>query len=723
MDIKRAATNKRAVLMLVLFIVVFSVLIARFLYLQIEKEVKGYSLQAIAEARWTSSEVLHGKRGTIRDRNGDALAEEVTSYSVYAVLDNSHQPAVEDPERTAQLLAEHINMSEERLLELLTRDVYQVELGAGARNLTQEQRDKIADLDLPGIYFTEEPRRYYPKHTYASHLIGYTDRDMGESRMGLERSLDEYLRGEDGEIRFKKDGQGIPLPRPSEQIEPAKTGNDVYLTLDSNIQTALDQVMTQVEEEYKPERIIAIVADPKTGQILAMSNRPTFNPNEYEQITNYMNYAVSDRYEPGSTMKVFTLAAALEEGVLNVNEQYQSGTYTIRNDTNPPIRDHNQGRGWGTISYLEAMQRSSNVGFSKIALEKLGPEKLYEYLDEFGFGEPTGIDLPNEAASVYAKGSLRDAASTAFGQGTAVTPIQQIQAMTAIANDGKMMKPYVVDRIVDSETGKVIAEKEPEVVGEPISKETAKEVRDILETVVTSSSGTGRPFYLEGFDVAGKTGTAQVRNPDGPGYLNGHGQNIFSFIGVAPKDDPSVIVYVAVDRPSLNTNQVGSEPVAKIFNTIMNHSLQYLNISPSVEELKDEEEEGYELADFIGESARSAREELEQAGMKVYVLGEGDTVEGQQPYSGHTLLEGERVILRTESESYTLPSMIGWSLRDVLKVANVLDVNVNLFGQGFVVGQSIEEGDTITPGDYMVVELASPTRQETKTGEKEEDEE
>lgn len=723
MDIKRAATNKRAVLMLVLFIVVFSVLIARFLYLQIEKEVKGYSLQAIAEARWTSSEVLHGKRGTIRDRNGDALAEEVTSYSVYAVLDNSHQPAVEDPERTAQLLAEHINMSEERLLELLTRDVYQVELGAGARNLTQEQRDKIADLDLPGIYFTEEPRRYYPKHTYASHLIGYTDRDMGESRMGLERSLDEYLRGEDGEIRFKKDGQGIPLPRPSEQIEPAKTGNDVYLTLDSNIQTALDQVMTQVEEEYKPERIIAIVADPKTGQILAMSNRPTFNPNEYEQITNYMNYAVSDRYEPGSTMKVFTLAAALEEGVLNVNEQYQSGTYTIRNDTNPPIRDHNQGRGWGTISYLEAMQRSSNVGFSKIALEKLGPEKLYEYLDEFGFGEPTGIDLPNEAASVYAKGSLRDAASTAFGQGTAVTPIQQIQAMTAIANDGKMMKPYVVDRIVDSETGKVIAEKEPEVVGEPISKETAKEVRDILETVVTSSSGTGRPFYLEGFDVAGKTGTAQVRNPDGPGYLNGHGQNIFSFIGVAPKDDPSVIVYVAVDRPSLNTNQVGSEPVAKIFNTIMNHSLQYLNISPSVEELKDEEEEGYELADFIGESARSAREELEQAGMKVYVLGEGDTVEGQQPYSGHTLLEGERVILRTESESYTLPSMIGWALRDVLKVANVLDVNVNLFGQGFVVGQSIEEGDTITPGDYMVVELASPTRQETKTGEKEEDEE
>ncbi|BAB06292.1 penicillin-binding protein [Halalkalibacterium halodurans] len=723
MDIKRAATNKRAVLMLVLFIVVFSVLIARFLYLQIEKEVKGYSLQAIAEARWTSSEVLHGKRGTIRDRNGDALAEEVTSYSVYAVLDNSHQPAVEDPERTAQLLAEHINMSEERLLELLTRDVYQVELGAGARNLTQEQRDKIADLDLPGIYFTEEPRRYYPKHTYASHLIGYTDRDMGESRMGLERSLDEYLRGEDGEIRFKKDGQGIPLPRPSEQIEPAKTGNDVYLTLDSNIQTALDQVMTQVEEEYKPERIIAIVADPKTGQILAMSNRPTFNPNEYEQITNYMNYAVSDRYEPGSTMKVFTLAAALEEGVLNVNEQYQSGTYAIRNDTNPPIRDHNQGRGWGTISYLEAMQRSSNVGFSKIALEKLGPEKLYEYLDEFGFGEPTGIDLPNEAASVYAKGALRDAASTAFGQGTAVTPIQQIQAMTAIANDGKMMKPYVVDRIVDSETGEVIEEKEPEVVGEPISKETAKEVRDILETVVTSSSGTGRPFYLEGFDVAGKTGTAQVRNPDGPGYLNGHGKNIFSFIGMAPKDDPSVIVYVAVDRPSLNTNQVGSEPVAKIFNTIMNHSLQYLNISPSVEELKDEEEEGYELADFIGESARSAREELEQAGMKVYVLGEGDTVEGQQPYSGHKLLEGERVILRTESESYTLPSMIGWSLRDVLKVANVLDVNVNLFGQGFVVGQSIEEGDTITPGDYMVVELASPTRKKTKTDEKEEDEE
>ncbi|WP_017727202.1 penicillin-binding protein [Halalkalibacterium ligniniphilum] len=707
MEIKRATTNKRAVWLLVIFLFLFSVLLGRIVFIQVTKELDGFSLQAMAEERWSKTQVIDGKRGTIYDRNGGALAQEITSYTAYAILDEDYPGHVTDPRGTAEALADKIFMPVERLEALLSSDRFQVELGAGAKNMSHEQMTAIKELDLEGIYFRQEPRRYYPKHTYASHVIGYTEKDMETSRMGLELRLDEWLRAEDGLISYQTDRRGTPLPDPSEQVTPAKNGKDVYLTLDSNIQTALEQVMSKVEDEYTPEKIIAIVADPKTGQILAMSNRPSFNPNEYENITNYLNYAVSERFEPGSTMKVFTLAAAIEEGRFNANEQFQSGQYVIPNDPRP-IRDHNQGRGWGTISYLEGVQRSSNVAFSKIAIEQLGRDKVYEYLDKFGFYTTTGIDLPNEATSLINNTSLRDAAATAFGQGTAVTPIQQIQAATAIANDGKMMKPYVIDRIVNSETGEVVEAHEPEVAGEPISKETAKEVRDILETVVTSSAGTGRSFYLEGFDVAGKTGTAQIPKPTG-GYIYGHGQNIFSFLGMAPKEDPRLVVYVAVDRPSLEAHESGSEPVAMIFNHIMKHSLQYLNITPSYEEITKTIEEGFTVSDYEGEVVDDVQAELEEAGMDVYILGNGETVEAQQPLPGTGLLPGEKVMLRTTDNQFAMPNIVGWSMRDVHKLSTVLELNANLFGHGFVSTQSVSEGTPIQIGEHLVVELLTPS--------------
>ncbi|WP_347814337.1 penicillin-binding protein [Alkalihalobacillus sp. LMS39] len=707
MEVKRAITNVRAVVIMFLFVFVFTLLLGRMVYIQANSEVNGVDLKAMAEERWTKKSKIHGERGTIYDRNGSALAQEISSYSVFAVLNKDQTSYVENPKKTAKKLAGHLDLSEETIYELLTGDKFQVEFGPSGRNLSHDKMTQIKELGLPGIHFTEEPRRYYPKQTYASHVIGYTERDMENSRLGLELSLDEYLRPEDGFIEYKTDVRGIKLPDPKENITPPKHGDDIYLTLDSNIQTALEQVMTQVESEYSPERMIAIVADPKTGEILAMSNRPSFNPNQYEQITNYLNYAVSDRFEPGSTMKVFTLAAAIEEGVYDGNAYFQSGTTQVGSAR---ISDHNEGRGWGTITYDEGFQRSSNAAFIRIGVDHLGTDKLFEYIERFGFTEPTGIDLPNEVDSLIAQPTKINTATTSFGQGSAVTPIQQIQAATAIANDGKMMKPYIVDKIVNPETGKVVRENEPEVVGEPISKETAKQVRDLMETVVTESAGTGRPYYIEGFDVVGKTGTAQIPDPVNGGYLKGDGVNVFSFLGMAPKDDPSVIVYVAVDRPKLKSSvERGSAPVSMIFNSVMKHSLQYLNITPSMEEITEQaEQSGFQLQNYEGKTVKEVEKQLKDQGLDVIVVGSGKTIVAQQPFENRHLFAGERVILRTDGEHFAMPDIIGWSFRDVMKLSKALQLQTSMDGAGFAVVQSVKQGSTVREGDYLHVELVSP---------------
>ncbi|WP_096199254.1 penicillin-binding protein [Bacillus sp. FJAT-45350] len=717
---KKTVTNVRAVTLMVVFLLGFSLLFGRLVYIQAAKEVNGEDLKQIAEERWTKKRSLEGQRGTIFDRNGSTLAQEITSYTMYAVLREDQPNHVKDPRKTAELLAPLIDVQVDDLEQrLLRNEQFQVELGPNATNMSHELMSNIVEFDLPGIFFRKEPRRYYPKQTYASHIIGYTERDMNKSRMGLELSLDEYLRGEDGFVQYQSDRKGIRLPNPNEIINPPKHGYDVYLTFDSNIQTALEQVMTKVEEEYEPERIIAIVSNPKNGQILAMSNRPSFNPNRYEEITNYINYAVSDRFEPGSTMKMFTLAAAIEEGLYNGQELFQSGTYRIGNRT---ISDHNRGRGWGMISYEEGMARSSNVAFSKIALEKLGPEKLYEYVDRFGLSQPTGIDLPNEATGLIANSYTIDAATTAFGQATAITPIQQVQAASAIANGGTMMKPYVIDRVVNTETGTVIEQNNPEEVGTPISEDTAKEMLHVLEQVVVSPAGTGKPYQIEGFDVVGKTGTAQIPNPNGGGYIQGQNQNIFSFLGMAPKDDPRVVVYVAVDRPKLKPVEAGSAPVSQIFNTVMKQSLQYLNITPSYTEMIEEKQEGVVLENYEGKPISSVEQELLAKGLEVIKIGNGQTIEAQQPIPNSAILEGERVLLRTDGDSYVMPMVEGWSFRDVMKLSNVMELKPNIFGSGFVFKQSVNPGAEIQKGDYIHIELEEPST-ETNDAENEDEEE
>jgi penicillin-binding protein 2B len=717
MNQKQPKMNVGAAGLFVVFSLLFFILIFRFLSIQITGEAHGQALAAKAQQKYSNKTVIEAKRGTIFDRNAEVIAEDASSYTLIAILDekmttNKKQPKhVADPVRTAKVLAKYIEMEETEILERLTKDgVFQVEFGSAGRDISHQLKGEIEKEELPGITFTKGSKRFYPNGVFSSHLIGYLEKKENENgetestgRLGIEQAFNDYLTGENGSLKVESDLWGFLLPDSEKQITPAEDGDNIYLTIDKKIQTFLEDAMSRVDEEYNPKKIIAVVADAKTGDILAMGQRPTFHPETREGIEeSWHNEVIETSIEPGSTMKIFTLAAAIEENDFNPNDYFESGSYRVT-PKSVPIRDHNYGRGWGTISYLEGIQRSSNVAVAKLVNEKIGVDTFRHYLTSFGFEEPTGIELPNEVTGRILYQWPIEKITTSFGQGTTLTPLQLVQATTAIANDGKMMKPQIIDKIVDSNTGKVLVEKEPEIVGTPVSKETAKQVREILETTITNEDyGTGGNYKIDGYNVAGKTGTAQIPGEDGK-YLTGHKNFLFSFLGMAPTENPELIVYVAVQQPEIDGSTNGSVPVSKIFKPVMKSSLQYLNIQP----IKQEKATSSEIPDVTGKSVEEAVTALQAKGLEPIVIGQEKSVESQLPKAGAVTLEGERVILRTAGELFA-PDLTNWSLRDVMKFAQIAGLKLNKAGNGFVSKQSIQAGGLVTEGDYLIVELTTP---------------
>ncbi|MGG3842470.1 penicillin-binding protein [Anoxybacillus kestanbolensis] len=719
---KHKHTHRGAAICFGIFSLLFFILFGRFVYLQATGVADGQVLAVEAQKRYLKKQVLEAKRGTILDRRGKVIAEDIPSYTIAAILDPDMPEHVTDPEETARKLAPLLNMDVADVERILKKDAKQVEFGPNGRGISQTVKKQIEALKLPGIIFLRDSKRFYPNGTFASYVVGYAQKDEAtnevEGKMGIEKQFNEQLKEKDGYVVYEGDQQGFKLPHADEQIVPPQNGKNIYLTIDQNIQTFLEDAMNTVEKQYTPKKMIAIVADPKTGAILAMSTRPSFDPNK-RNIENYFNDAIAYPYEPGSTMKIFTLAAAVNEGVFQPNETYQSGSYQIGNHR---IRDHNK-VGWGTITFLEGMQRSSNVAFAKIVREKLGEDRLLQYLHRFHFHEPTGIDLPGEKVGNILYRYPIEKVTTGFGQGTSVTPIQQIQAATAIANGGKMMQPYVVDRIVDPDTGKTVAKHEPKVVDTPISKETAEKVLDILETVVTSEKGTGRPYQIEGYRVAGKTGTAQIPDPKG-GYLTGHQNYIFSFLGMAPRENPRLIMYVAVQQPNISYTETGAVPVSMIFNSVMKSSLQYLNIQPTVGKKSERKEKSISLPSYVGQSVEQATASLKKQGLHVTVIGKGTKVHAQFPQAGEHVVAPDRVLLQTDGNAI-MPDLTGWSLRDAMKLAELLQLKPSFIGSGYVFRQNIAPGSVVKKNDYMIVELAKPSeidkKQQTETEQQETD--
>ncbi|WP_298471952.1 penicillin-binding transpeptidase domain-containing protein [uncultured Psychrobacillus sp.] len=693
----------------------FFVLLSRFVFIQVTGTAEGEVLASKADDKYGRVQEIPANRGNIVDRNGEVIAEDTLSYKMIAITraevsGNSKVPRhVVDPEDTARILAEYIDMSEQEILEILNKgiekDKYQVEFGKAGRDISHKKMLEIKSLELLGIQFSQDLKRLYPNGTFASHLIGFALKEEnkdGEAiavgKMGLEYIYDKKLTGVPGKVEYHSDTKGFLLPNASKMVTEAQDGYDIHLTLDKTIENFLEDAMNKAEEKYNPEKMTAIVANAKTGEILAMAQRPTFEPNTREGLsTNWLNEAIEQTIEPGSTMKIFTLASAIEEGVWNPNDQFKSGSYKVYDRT---IRDHNV-VGWGTISYLEGFQRSSNVSMAFL-LNKIGDETFIEYIRRFGFGQPTGIDLPNEASGIVNDRYPINRVTTTYGQGVTVTPIQLVQGMTAIANEGTMYQPYVIDKIVNPNTGEIVDDNEPVEKKSPISASTANQVKEILASTVTSEHGTAQRFKLNGYTSAGKTGTAQIPKGDGS-YFWGRQLFLYSFLGMAPVEDPQLIVYVAVQKPKIKDTEVGSQPVSEIFNSVTENSLKYLNIEPENLELS----KPIKMPDLIGKNVLDSQMALETQGLKTVIIGQLDQVLEQYPKAGTSVISQGTAFIKGSGE-IVLPNFAGWSKRNLMIYKSLSGLPIEIIGDGFVSKQSLTAGSVVTSDSPIVVQLSSP---------------
>lgn len=720
---KNPLKNRKKMTILLFFVtlITFLVFVGRFTYIMVKGEINGENLSQNVNDLYTRSSVLEANRGAIYDIGGNPIAMDATSYSLIAVLTDkwSNTPEkpqhVVDKQKTAKALAKHIAMSEADILKKLNqKNLSQVEFGSAGKKLTYDIKSSIEKEKLPGIIFNETPTRLYPNGTFASHIVGYaelpTNKD-GEINitssntdltglMGIEQAYNDVLTGKNGSIEYKKDSFGYVLPNSSVKSTDPVDGKDVYLTLDKRMQVYLESVMTEVNDKYKPVGMTATLMNPETGAIIAASQRPSFNGTTKEGIGDlWQNLLVENTFEPGSTMKVLTLAAAINEGVFNPNETYMSGSKKIEGGI---VNDHNV-NGWGQISYLEGLERSSNVAFVNL-MEKMGTETWKKYLDKFGIGKSTSTGLPNEQKGSNPYMWPLEKANTSFGQGVTVTVVQMMQAYSAIANEGKMMKPQFISKIVDPLTGKETII-DPEVVDEPISKEAANQALNYLKEVVYSENGTGQGYKIDGYEIAAKTGTSQIVNPDTKMYYSGGNNYVYSVVGMAPADDPKVVLYVTVQQPTINDpSLIGSDVVKAIFNPVMKRALEYQHLT---DESQSQDVNQVEMPKVTGLSKIDALKKLDETKLDVTVIGNGDTIVQQLPLSQKIIIKNQRIILMTNG-AMTMPDMSGWSKNDVLKVSEITGIKFTFKGEGYVVEQSLMPQANMQNEEEIIITLASP---------------
>ena len=648
-----------------------------------------------------NEEIILPERGTIYDSLGNALAEEVSSYTLIAYLDkdrgidaNNVPRYVVDKEKTAIELSKKITTSYERILEILKKDAYQVEFGNGGKNLSQLEMEAIKDLNLPGIDFIKSTRRYYPNGDFASYLLGYTknkEQEDGNTYMvgelGIEGYYNDELTGKSGYIKYEKDGRGNRIANSNEYIEDAVNGSDVYLTIDSNIQLFIENEVKKAQNTSRGEWVLMGVMDAKTGAILGYSSTPSFDPN-IRNLKNYMDPLVSYAYEPGSTMKTFSYMCAIDSGKYDGKATFQSGskTYVSERDKNDTvtIKDWNNGKGWGRITYDYGFAMSSNIGVANILENFINKNELHVCYDKYGFGKKTNITLNNELTGDIDFTYDVEAATAGYGQGIMVTPIQMLQGLTIVGNDGVLLKPYIVSKIVDS-NGKVTLENKRTELGRVANTETIDKIKELLRSVISedNTSGTGSAYKIKGYDLIGKTGTASIYEKGR--YLTGDGDYIYSFAGLYPGNDPEIIVYMAIKKPKDGKNYMAPGIKEVVINTS-----KYLNISE-----KKQENISVLVEDYSNKIVTDVKKDLENKGIKVITLGTGNKIINQYPSKGVDIYKKDLVILLTNSYDKTMPDFKGLSYKEVKNVLNLMKVEYDLSGYGYAVNQNIEAGSKI----------------------------
>jgi len=689
----------------------FACMIGRVIQLGLSSEIDGVDLKELASRRTTATETLSAQRGSIYTEDGEVLAQNVSSYKIIAYLDpkrttdEDNPQHVVDKEKTAEALAPILGMEKEEVLKYLSKeDVYQTEFGSKGRNLSELTKTQIEELHLPGIDFIESFRRYYPKGDFASYTVGYakteTDDETGEEtvtgEMGIEKYYDKILKGEDGYIQYQKDLQGYRIADTPVRTKEATQGKDIYLTIDSQIQFFVEQAINNADVDYDWEWFNITIMDAKTGAILATATSPSFDPN-VRDITNYLDPTVSSPYEPGSTMKTFTYMAAMENGVYDGSETYLSGTYTTTDGTVIGDWDRN---GWGTITFDKGYAMSSNVGVINLINRHMSSSMLREYFKKLGFGRKTGITLPNEEAGSLDFKYETEIYNAGFGQGITTTPIQNVKALTSLTNDGMLLEPYIVSKIVDPDTDEVILENERTEIERVASTETVQKMIQLMDDCVNGIGNTGSGFRIDSGELIGKTGTAQIAAEDGSGYLSGTEDIISSFSGIYPKSDPKLIIYASVKRPS----GASQKPLSNSIKEIVNNAAKYYgDIDTSATEVEVKE---YEVPSFINKELESAKTTLTSEGINYTVIGNGDKVVKQYPEKNDTITNQDTIYLITNDQNLTVPNVVGLSSKVANSLLTTLGIKVNLDGVGYVTSQSIAEGTAITEGLEITLTLS-----------------
>lgn len=641
MRVSNVTVRKRLVFVLLAGFLIFAVIEVRLGYVQF---VLGGQLTSLAKDLWSRNIPFEPKRGEIVDRNGEKLSTNVSAPSVFII-----PRQVENPAETAQKLASVLNMPTEKAYQYVTKKEMIVRVHPEGRKISDEKAQEIRSLNLKGVYIAEDSKRYYPFNSLLAHVLGFTGID-NQGLSGLELYYDRQLKGQKGYVKFYSDAKGKRMPNEVEEYMPPVDGLNLKLTIDAKIQSIIERELDIAESKYNPDGIIAIAMNPNNGEILGMASRPTFDPTKYQHVDPKVynrNLPIWSTYEPGSTFKIITLAAALEEKKVDLYREhfYDPGYVKVAGAT---LRCWKKG-GHGDQTFLEVVQNSCNPGFVELG-QRLGTSTLFEYIKKFGFGEKTGIDLAGEGSGILFQESQVgpvELATTAFGQGVSVTPIQQVAAVSAAINGGVLYTPNIAKEWIDPDTGDVVSRKTPEAKRRVISEETSKQIRAALESVV--AKGTGRGAFVEGYRVGGKTGTAQKAAPGG-GYLTNN--HIVSFIGFAPADNPQIVVYVAVDNPK-GTVQFGGVVAAPIVGTIIKDSLRQLGVKPRTKQMEKKEtwldEKFVTVPDVLGLSKQELAEQL--VNLKLDVNGDGKVVVQQSPKAGVKVKEGStvRILLGDEA--------------------------------------------------------------------------
>ncbi len=691
---------------------------------------------------------VYAERGNIFDRNREIIAQNIDSYNLIVILDQDRKygneiahVAVDKMEETAEALAPILECEAENLLQYMTSaietnpDVYQTELGNYGKELSAQQKADIEALDLPGLEFEETVSRVYPVSHFASQLIGYAQYNEEDGRIsgvnGLEQYYDEYLKGIDGEIIYKNDGNGTLIPNSTVQTKSAENGSDVYLTIDKNVQLAVEEALNDTMTSNDATAAWCIVMEADTGKVLAQAGYPSFDLNERDEITQHLNIPAQYTFEPGSVLKPFIYAAAMNEGVYDENVLYSTNPVALGYDINGNLAEvyanssnhirtigNAEGKTYGNITFDEGLIRSTNTTTVHLVMDYLTPELAVDYLKRFNLDEPVEMEGIHLAAGVMNVTNPLDLYSAIFGQSITVNSYQLIRAASALFTDGRMVEPYIVEKIVNPNTDEVEYQAEEKKSEQVISEEAAQQIQDLMTEVVELDYGTANSYQMSDVTLMGKTGTGEIA------VEGGYSSEIFtsSMLAAAPADNPEIIIYYAFQSSNIKTYN------REYFQDIVREALMAVDMYNEVNEQTTNESDAntiysvYTMPELVNHTFSYIESKLNPHTQNIHYIGDGTSIIAQFPSANEEVVSTQKVFLLTNGTSISMPDMSGWNRTDVTVFCDMVGLQLSIEGDGSVQSQSIQAGSSIQEGQTLVTVLKNEEQLAAEAQEKEKEE-